>query len=108
MDLTTGTGKGDVRPASVANLQLANMPSSRMGSEGTDSDLGEPPQLQADIASFLQGLSEMTEEESEEISLELPISQPAKWVRWKAEKCDVPEWWVELSTVPVEDIEKLA
>ena len=47
-------------------------------------------------------------EESEEISPELPISQPAEWVRWKAEKCDVPEWWAELSTVPVEDIEKLA
>ena len=79
-----------------------------MGSEGTDSDLGEPPQLQADVASFLQGLSEMTEEESKEISPELPVSQPAKWVQWKAKKCDVPEWWEELSTVPVEDIEKLA
>ena len=79
-----------------------------MGSEGTDSDLGEPPQLQANVASFLQGSSETTEEESKEISLELPISQPAEWVQWKAEKCDVPEWWAELSTVPVEDIEKLA
>ena len=29
-------------------------------------------------------------------------------MQWKAEKCDVPEWWAELSTVPVEDIEKLA
>ena len=86
----------------------ANMPSSRTGSEGADSDLGEPPQLQANVASFLQGSSKMTKEESKEISLEPPVSQPAKWVRWKAEKCDVPEWWVELSTVPVEDIEKLA
>ena len=86
----------------------ADMPSSRMGSEGADSDLGEPPQLQADVASFLQGSSKMTEEESEEISPEPPISQPAKWVQWKAKKCDVPEWWVELSTVLVEDIEKLA
>ena len=64
----TGAGKGDMRPASVANLQLANTPSSGTGSEGTDSDLGEPLQLQADIASFLQGSSEMTEEESKEIS----------------------------------------
>ena len=79
-----------------------------MGSEGVDSDLGEPPQLQADVASFLQGLSEMTEEESKEISPEPPISQPAKWVQWKAERCDVPDWWAELSTVPLEDIEKLA
>ena len=84
------------------------MPSSRMGSEGADSDLGEPPQLQADIASFLQGSSKMTEEESKEISPELPISQPAEWVQWKAKRCDVPDWWAELSTVPLEDIEKLA
>ena len=45
-----------------------------MGSEGIDSDLGEPPQLQADIASFLQGSSKTTEEESKEISLEPPVS----------------------------------
>ena len=49
----------------------------------------------------------MTEEESKEISLEPPISQPAEWVRWKAKRCDVHDWWVELTTVPLEDIEKL-
>ena len=32
--------------------QSADMPSSRTGSEGADSDLGEPPQLQANVASF--------------------------------------------------------
>ena len=84
------------------------MPPSGMGSEGTDSDLGEPPQLQADVASFLQGSSKMTEEESKEISPGPPISQPAEWVQWKAKRCDVPDWWAELSTVPLEDIEKLA
>ena len=56
------------------------MPSSGMGSEGRDSDLGEPPQLQAEVASFLQGSSEMTEEENKEMSPEPPVSQPAKWV----------------------------
>ena len=50
----------------------------------------------------------MTEGESKEISPEPPISQPAEWVRWKAKRCDVPDWWVELSTVPLEDIEKFA
>ena len=81
------------------------MPSSRMGSEGGDSDLGEPPQIQAKVASFLQGSSKTTEEENEEMSPEPPISQPTEWVRLKAERCDVPGWWVELSTVPLEDIE---
>ena len=62
--------------------QSANpdMPSGRMGSEGRDSDLGEPPQLRAEVASFLQGSSEMPEEENEEMSPEPPVSQPAEWV----------------------------
>ena len=84
------------------------MPSSRTVSEGRDSDLGEPSQLQAEVASFLQGSSKMTEEENEGISPEPPISQPAAWVQWKAERCDVPGWWAELSTIQLEDIEKLA
>ena len=111
VDLKTGAGKGNVRPASVANLQLANLlicPLVEQGLKAQTQTWGEPPQLQADVASFLQGSSEMTEEKSKEISLEPPISQPAEWVRWKAERCDVPDWWAELSTVPLEDIEKLA
>ena len=85
-----------------------DMPSSGMGSEGGDSDLGDPPQLQAEVASFLQGSSKTTEEENKEMSPEPPISQPTEWVWWKAERCDVPNWWVELSTVLLEDIERLA
>ena len=27
----------------------------------------------------------------------------AKWVQWKARKCDTPSWWMELSMVPGED-----
>ena len=27
----------------------------------------------------------------------------AEWVPWKAERCDTPSWWMELSTVPGED-----
>ena len=37
-----------------------------------------------------------------------PYPQPTKWVQWKAERCDVPNWWAELSTVLLEDIERLA
>ena len=85
-----------------------DMPSGRTGSEGRDSDLGEPPQLQAEVASFLQGSSEMPEEEDKKMLPEPPISQSAEWVQWKAEKCDVPNWWAELSTVPLEDIGRLA
>ena len=52
------------------------------GSEGRDSDLGDPPQLQAEVASFLQGSSETTEEENKEISPEPPVSQPARGVMY--------------------------
>ena len=84
------------------------MASGGMGSEGGDSDLGEPPQLQAEVASFLQGSSKMPGEEDEEMLPEPPISQSTEWVQWKAEKCDVPDWWMELSTVPLEDTGRLA
>ena len=79
-----------------------------MGSEGRDSDFGEPPQLQAEVASFLQGSSETPEEENEEMLPEPPMSQPTEWVQWKAERCDVPDWWAELSTVPLDNIGRLA
>ena len=85
-----------------------DMPFGRMGSEGGDSDLGEPPQLQAEVASFLQGSSKMPEEEDEEVLPEPPISQSAEWVQWKVEKCDVPNWRAELSTVLLEDTGRLA
>ena len=113
MDLKKGAGKGDTRPTLGANLQLANLLTqicslNGTGSEGRDTDLGDLPQLQDEVVSFLQGSSETTEEENEEMSPEPPISQPTKWVQWNAERYDVPDWWAELSTVPLEDIERLA
>ena len=90
--------------------QSANpdMPSGRMGSEGRDSDLGEPLQLKVEVACFLQGSSKMPEDEGEEMLPEPSIYKSIKWVQWKAEKCDVPNWWLELSTVPQEDTGRLA
>ena len=51
-------------------------------------DLGDPPKLKAEVASFLQGSSEMFGEEDP--PLEPPVSQPADWVRWRAEECNLP------------------
>ena len=56
------------------------MPSGGMGSEGGDSDLGEPLQLKVEVASFLQGLSKALEDEDEETLPEPPVSKSAKWV----------------------------
>ena len=80
-----------------------DMPSSRMQSKGRDSDLGEPPKLKVEVASFLQGSSKMSEDKDEEMLPEPSVSKSANWVQWRAKKCDIPDWWAELSTVLGED-----
>ena len=50
----------------------------------------------------------MPEDEDKEMLPEPSVSKSAKWVQWRAEKCDVPDWWAELSTVPEEDTGRLA
>ena len=51
-----------------------------MGSEGKDSVLGEPSQLKAEVAYFLQGSSKMLEDKDEEMLPELSIYKSAKLV----------------------------
>ena len=80
-----------------------------MEPEDRTSDLGEPPKLKAEVASFLEGSSEMLDGGSEEVLQELAVSKFSDWVRWKAGECDTPSWWVELLTVLGEDnIRRLA
>ena len=85
-----------------------DMLSGRMGSEGRDSDLGEPPQLKVEVASFLQGSSETPEDKDKEMLPEPSVYKSAEWVCWRAEKCEIPNWWAELSTVLEEDTGRLA
>ena len=56
------------------------MPSGRMGSKDRGWDLGEPPQLKVEVASFLQGSSGMSEDKDEEMLPEPSVSKPAEWV----------------------------
>ena len=56
------------------------MPSGGMGSKGGDLDLGEPPQLKVEVASFLQGSSKTPEDEDEERLPEPTLSKSAEWV----------------------------
>ena len=85
--------------------QSANpeMPSGKGGSKGRDSDLGEPPELKPAVASFLWGSPEISDNEGEKTPLEPTVLDFAEWVPWKAERCNTPSWWMELSTVPGED-----
>ena len=76
------------------------------GSEGRESDLGDLPELKAEVASFLQGSSETSCDEDP--PLELPMSRPADWVQWRAKECNLPTWWRELTAILGEDMERLA
>ena len=80
-----------------------DMPPGEMESEDGTSNLGELPKLKAEVASFLQGSSETSDGEGEEMPLELAVLKFANWVRWKVGKCNIPSCWVELSTVLGED-----
>ena len=78
-------------------------PQGETGSGSGDSDLGDPLELKADVASFIQGSSG-----EENPPLKPPTSQPTDWIRWRAEECNLPMWWRELTAVQGEDTETLA
>ena len=80
-----------------------DMPSGREGSEGRDFDLGELPELKPAVASFLWGSPETSDDEGKKTPPEPTVLHFAEWVPWKAERCNIPSWWMELSTVPGED-----
>ena len=84
-------------PSQSAN---PDMPPGEMESEDGASILGEPPELKVEVASFLEGSSEMSDGTSQEMPPEPAVSKFADWVRWKVGKCDTPSWWAELLTVP--------
>ena len=87
-------------PSQSANTDTSP---SKMEPEDGASNLGELPKLKTEVASFLEGSSEMSDGKSKEMPQELAVSKFANWVRWKVGECDTPSWWVELSTVLGED-----
>ena len=66
------------------------MPPGETESEDGASNLGELLELKAEVASFLEGSSETSDGESEEMPPELAVSKFANWVTWKVGKCDTP------------------
>ena len=79
------------------------------GSNGDGSDLGKLPELKLMVATFLRGLLETSKDQGEETPLEPTVLEFSWWVPWKADRCETPEWWTELSTVPGrEDCRRLA
>ena len=53
-----------------------------------DLDLGEPPELEPRVTSFLTGSVESSEEE--ESPPEPPVGELHEWVMWKAEATETP------------------
>ena len=72
-------------------------------------DLEEPPELEPEVACFLWESTGNCEEEDEKVPLEPLIREFCQWVPWKANTCEMPDWWGEVVAVPeVEDHKKLA
>ena len=79
------------------------------GSKGRDYDLEELPELKLMVASFLRGSLETSDDEGKKAPPEPMILDFDLWVPWKVERCETPEWWMELLAVlGKEDARKLA
>ena len=62
-----------------------------------DLDLGEPLELEPGVTSFLRGSADSLEEEGP--PPEPPVGELCKWMMWKAEMTETPDWWRELLAV---------
>ena len=79
------------------------------GTNGKDSDLEDLPELKLVVASFLRGLPDTSEDEGNRMPPEPTVLEFSQWVPWKAERCETPELWTKLLTIPgIEDCRKLA
>ena len=68
--------------------------------EGKEANLGDLTELKPAVASFLWGSPETSDDEGKKTPPEPTVSDSAEWMTWKAKKCNTPNWWMELSTVP--------
>ena len=88
-------------------LTKENLVSTRGELAPEDLDLGELPELEPRVTSFLTGSVESSEEE--ESPPEPPAGELHEWVMWKAEATETPSWWRELLALPeVPDCKRLA
>ena len=72
--------------------------SSKGEATAEDLELGELPELEPGVTSFLRGSAESSEEEGP--PPELPVWELHEWMTWKAKMTETPDWWRELLAVP--------
>ena len=87
-------------PSCTANPKTE---SSEQGSNGEGSYLEELPELKPMVASFLRGSPKLLK-----MKMRRHLQSPQLWSlvggsHGKAERCETPEWWPKLSTVPGRD-----
>ena len=88
-------------------LAKENMGSGEEEPTPEDSHLGELPDLEPGLTSFLTGSAESSEEEGS--PPEPPVGELHEVVTWKAEATKTPDWWRELLALPgVPNCKKLA
>ena len=103
-----------MQPESCPASYFEYNPSSRNSESGRevmatkDPDLEEPLELGLEVTSFLRGLAKNSSEEEKGPSPKTPVKELCKWVAWKTEMCETPDWWRELLAVPgVKDYKEL-
>ena len=64
------------------------------------SDLEEPPELGLEVASFLRGSLGTSKDKGNMMPHEPMVTEFSQWVLWRANNCETPSWWAELSVVP--------
>ena len=73
------------------------------------SHLAGPPELGLEVASFLRESPGTSKDEGNRMLLEPAVTKFSQWVPWRANNCETPSWWAELSAVPeIGDHKKLA
>ena len=75
--------------------------------EEVEFDLGPPPELGPNVKQFFQRLAGKCEEDAGGyFPTEPPAEEHEKWVEWRGQAVDIPNWWQELEMITdVDDVQ---
>ena len=94
--------------SSLAQTPAHNPP--QWEDEEAEFDLGPPPELGPDMEQFFQGLAgEIKGDAGDHFPAEPPAEEYEKWVEWRGQAVDTPNWWQGLEMIPdADDLQELA
>ena len=78
--------------------------------EEVEFNLGPPPELEPDVERFFhRPTGECKEDAGGHFPAEPPVEKYAKWIEWRGQAVDTPDWWWEQEMIPeVDDVQELA